>query len=183
MKRQILFGIITLALFASALTVSLAQESVPFTPTPSPTPVEYELPYPGILPDHPLYVFKMIRDKLLITLISHPIKQVEFHILLADKHLNMSTFLADKNKDTLAVSALEKSIDHLTHAKEKLFQISPDEAVHTNNLKDRMEKSLLKHAEVITLLEQSIEDTKSTQQLSELHALLQVLHEDFDRNK
>ena len=38
----------------------------------TPTPVDYNLPYPGILPDHPLYPLQKIRDWLLVTFTRDP---------------------------------------------------------------------------------------------------------------
>ena len=60
--------------------------------TPMPTPVdpdvigiEYVLPYPGILPTHPLYFLKIVRDRIIELLISDRVNKAEFYILQADK--------------------------------------------------------------------------------------------------
>ena len=44
------------------------------------TTVKYELPYPGILPDNPLYFLKQIRDWIMERLITDPLKKIEFYM-------------------------------------------------------------------------------------------------------
>ena len=46
--------------------------------------IDYALPYPGILIDHPLYFLKNIRDLIMERIITEPGKKVEFAILQSD---------------------------------------------------------------------------------------------------
>ena len=144
----LVFGLISV--FACLFTLSLAQEAVPLSPSASPSPLEYPLPYPGILPDHPLFFFKIIRDQILLILITNPVRKVEFQILLSDKYLNMAVFAADEQKQKLTLETSTKSIVYLRKAEKLLFQIPAEKKVEAGNLKHRFEKSLQKHQEVIT---------------------------------
>src|SRR3990167_744470 len=64
--------------------------------------IQYDLPYPGILPDHPLYVFKTTRDKILEFFTRGNIKKAELYLLFSDKRAKMSQELAKKGKSKLA---------------------------------------------------------------------------------
>jgi hypothetical protein len=88
--------------FAIFFSMALAQEAAPLYPSSTPQPVNYTLPYPGILPDHPLYFVKQLRDTVLSLLISNPVRKVKFYILMADKHLSMGVVLKEKGKPELA---------------------------------------------------------------------------------
>lgn len=93
----------TPAVFAvtpTATPMEVAQEEV------APTKVEYALPYPGILPDHPLYFLKRLRDQILEKLIADPVRKIEFYMLQADKNVNMGVFLVAKNNDPVAQETL-----------------------------------------------------------------------------
>src|SRR5438105_4293482 len=65
------------------------------TPTQMP---DYKLPYPGILPDNPLYFIKTARDRLVGFLISDPVRKAEFDVLQADKRIGMGELLVSKKK-------------------------------------------------------------------------------------
>src|SRR3989344_1770388 len=76
--------------------------------------VDYDLPYPGLLPDHPLYFLKMMRDSAIGFLISDPLKKAEFDLLQADKRLNSGLYLLHNDKDKnaeLAQSTISKGED------------------------------------------------------------------------
>src|SRR5260221_7243175 len=78
--------------------VAFAQElmvSPTATSSPTPTVVQYDLPYPGILPDNPLYTLKVIRDEVVSFFISDPLKKASFDILQADKRIGASLYLAE----------------------------------------------------------------------------------------
>jgi len=47
--------------------------------------IDYTLPYPGLLPDNPLYPLKMIRDRIILFLINDSAKRTEYYLLQADK--------------------------------------------------------------------------------------------------
>src|SRR5436190_18380171 len=79
----------------------------------APAEVEYELSYPGVLPDNPLYLIKAARDRMVSFLITDPIKKIEFNLLTSDKRIYASKLLSDKGKFDLAISTLSKSNNYL----------------------------------------------------------------------
>lgn len=148
--------LISLAFFGCSLLFPLAMAQEASPQVPSPSPVDYVLPFPGILPDHPLYPVKKIRDSLLLLMITNPLRKVEFHQLMADKQLNMATFLADKEKYAHAVESLDAGI---THQKAALTLVDAEKEAlsdHRSSLRERMTKALAKQAEVLTQLEQKL---------------------------
>lgn len=64
----------------------------------------YELAYPGILPDHPLYFIKAGRDRIISFFISQPIKKAEFNLLQADKRIHASLLLSEKREDKIGLA-------------------------------------------------------------------------------
>lgn len=64
--------------------------------------INYNLPYPGILPDHQLYFIKVVRDSVLEFFTRDYIKKAELNLLLADKKAVMALELSKKNKWSMA---------------------------------------------------------------------------------
>lgn len=142
---------------ATTPTVKMEKKNVTIKntePVASPTATiekkdAYLLPYPGILPDHPLYFLKGLRDRILEGLIVDPLRKAEFYILQADKRLNMGMFLGNQGKNVLMEQViskgekyLEKAIMGLTVAKSAGMQVP-------TSIVDRLEKSMEKHTEVL----------------------------------
>ncbi len=96
-----------------------AQETTPsleVTANPTPTiveEVEYTLPYPGMLPDNPLYNVKALRDRIIEFLISSPFKKAEFYLLSSDKRFNSGYYLIMKDKDDMGVLYISKSNNYM----------------------------------------------------------------------
>ncbi len=82
--------------------------------------INYELPYPGLLPDSPLYFLRIIRDRTVSFLISDPLKKAEFDLLQADKRLNAGIYLFNKGKTVLAVSTISKAENYFEEAISKM---------------------------------------------------------------
>lgn len=96
-------------------------------------PPEYFLPYPGLLPDNPLYVFKVARDRIIGFLIHEPLKKAEFNLLQADKRLQAGVSLLSKDakKYELALTTIskgenyfEEAIVEAEHAKKQKILVS-----------------------------------------------------------
>lgn len=81
-----------------------------------PLQVQYDLPYPGLLPDNPLYYLKAIRDNLLKFFISDPLKKSQFDLLQANKRLGAAEQLLNKGKNDLAITTLSKSGNYFEDA-------------------------------------------------------------------
>jgi hypothetical protein len=85
---------------------------------PVPTPVEYQLAYPGLLPDSPLYFLKVIRDDLTAFFISKPLTKASFDLLQSDKNVEASYLLVtrEQGKGALAFETFSRSQDYFADA-------------------------------------------------------------------
>lgn len=161
MKKIFIVVLLSIFLLSFLSPFSLAQEETE-TPKASASPkIEYFLPYPGILPDHPLYFLKIFRDRILGVLVKDPIKRIKLSLLIADKRLNMGVFLIDKGKPVLAETTVSKgekyfleAIEGIKEAKEQGRDINPD-------LLKKIKNASLKHEEIILeLLEKAPDEQK-----------------------
>jgi len=124
-----------------------------FAQAVSPTPtsaVKYDLAYPGILPDSPIYKLKVLRDKIIEALISDPSKKIDFYLLQADKGMLASAILVDKNEIKLAEDTALKAENNFTLITGELgrLYVKPNPDLFT-----KLETASLKHQEVLSSLE------------------------------
>src|SRR3989344_2381375 len=119
--------------------------------------VEYDLAYPGILPDHFLYKLKVLRDKLTVILINDPRKKADYYLLQADKGILATAMLIDQNKIDLAQETVLKAEHNFTLLTYELKKIpkKPD-AKYFQKLKT----ASLKHQEVLNSLLKRIPEDK-----------------------
>jgi len=157
-KLIILFCLAFLILFS--LKPIFAQETE--IPEASLSPkVEYSLPYPGILPDHPLYFLKVLRDRILDILIQDPIKRIEFNLLMADKRLNMGIFLMEKGKPVLAETTVSKGEKYFLKVIEEIKKAKDLGREVDQQLLAKLKTASFKHEEVILeLLEKAPDEQK-----------------------
>lgn len=94
--------------------------------------VDYELPYPGMLPDHPLYILKVIRDGIVKILINDSMKRARFSLLSAEKRMYAGKMLVEKNKDALAVETIGKGNNYLNEALEAIEGVKKQTPKHTD---------------------------------------------------
>lgn len=111
---------------------------------------EYELPYPGILPNHPLYPLKLVRDRLLDFLIRDPVKRINFYLLMADKRLNMGVYLTDEKEYVLAEETVSKGEKYLVRAIDALYETTEQGREIPSDMVLRISRSSRKHKLVIT---------------------------------
>lgn len=111
--------------------------------------VDYALPYPGILTDHPLYFLKILRDNIMEMLIVDPVKKIEFNILQSDKFFSMSTMFIDAGKWTNANDTLNKSVNQSDKAITGITTINSGVSKVPVFVIEKLEKSLLKHKEIL----------------------------------
>ncbi len=150
----ILFGVGSKITFAQTPSVVV---SLPIMMTPSPTPVDYTLPYPGILPDNPLYFLKSLRDNIYSLMISDPLKKTEFDLLMANKRLQMGVFLLQESKSNavLALSTISKGENYMTDALSKV-QSAKSQGENTNDVIKSLNLATRKHEEVLHSLDHTI---------------------------
>lgn len=120
------------------------------TATPTAEPVQYELPYPGMLPNNPLYILKQIRDWVLDKLITDPIKKTEFYVLQGDKRLGMGLALSASGNRVLAEQVISKGEKYMNKAVQTLLAVKAQGKDVPAYITDHVTKSLAKHAELLS---------------------------------
>ena len=134
----------TIVFAATATTAALPNS------TPTPTPVQYDLPYPGMLPNSPLYFLKQTRDWILDKLIVDPVKKTEFYILQGDKRLAMGIQLSASGNPVLAEQVISKGEKYMNSGVQSLLSLKTQEKEAPAYLVDHMNQALAKHEEVLT---------------------------------
>ena len=122
--------------------------------------VVYNLPYPGLLPDSPLYLTKIVRDRITDFLTRDNLKKAQLYLLYSDKRAAMSLVLAHKGKSQLAIDTFTKGEKYflkipglLTSAKKQGGQ-APSNFIETLKLSNAKHKELIE--ELIKILPQGL---------------------------
>ena len=118
--------------------------------------VVYQLPYPGILPDHPLYFLKVTRDRVQAFLTRDNLKKAQLYLLYSDKRLAMAEALEKKGKVSLALSTLSKGEKYFLKIPPLLRQAAEQGTSPSTELVDRIKTSNQKHKEDIGAMFQEI---------------------------
>lgn len=160
-QKFMLFTALSLLAYILLMPSGMYAETTPVSPsaqiitsTPSYKNVDYTLPYPGLLPDSPLYPLKAFRDKLISMFISDPLQKAKFDLLQTDKRVNSSIYLFNRkhrneNLITTTISKgenyFEEGIGQIRQAKMQ-GQSNPD-IIHL------FSKASQKHIELIREME------------------------------
>lgn len=154
MKKLLLIGIFFL--LASWFVSVYAKESTPSAGVSENVslPVDYFLPYPGLLPDSPFYFLRVIRDKVISLLIVDPNKKIAFDLLQADKRLNASTYLMNERppKEQLVKTTVSKAENYFSEAISE-SQNAQRQGIKVNDMWNILLNSAHKHELVIQSLE------------------------------
>lgn len=127
----------------------LAKETAKTEPMINPTHIEYNLAFPGILPDNPLYNLKLLRDKLIEKMLKNPRKRVDFYLAQADKGILSTAMLVDKNEFGLSQTTLLKAENNMTLITNDLLMF---DFKRTPELLPKLQRASLKHQEVLSTL-------------------------------
>lgn len=142
MKKYITYFLLTLYLISNPLPASAN------TTSPTPT-IDYQLPYPGILPDSPFYFLKTIRDNISGFFISDPLKKAEYSIDMSDVRISAALALSEEKKDpSLIQSTISASQNYLQEAMVNI-KIAKGQGMDTQDLLKRLNKAKDKHQEAI----------------------------------
>lgn len=133
---------------ANRLTVTGPTPTSLLTPTPVPTKIGYYLPYPGMLPDHPLYPLKMARDRIWLFFTTDQTRKVELLLLFADKRLGAARALIEGGQVELGVSTLTKAEKYLGQSVDQANK-TRQAGKETTELYKKLQLALLKHQEVL----------------------------------
>jgi len=127
-----------------------AMENLSASSSSSPE-INYELPYPGLLPDSPLYIFRVIRDRVVGFLISDPLKKAEFDLLQADKRLNAGIYLFNQGKTALSFSTVSKAENYFEEALGQVGQ-AKKQGKDIKDIEGRLRNALNKHEQELGIL-------------------------------
>lgn len=141
-----------ICVLAFSLLIFLLSYNIPFVYSSSEQKVNYELPYPGLLPDSPIYFLRAIRDKTVSFLISDPLKKSEFYLLQADKRLNAGIYLFNKGKVSLSISTISKAQNYFEQAIGKAKK-ARSEGMEVKEITRKLINSAKKHQEELNSLE------------------------------
>jgi hypothetical protein len=131
-----------------SLPVSVLAQTVPQS-------VDYTLPYPGLLPDNPLYKIKVFRDWFVSIMIKDPLKRASFDLLQADKRLAASQdLLQEKNpSETLILETVSKAENYF-YASMHQVSVSKQQGADISDIVQTLTKSNAKHLEIVVHMEQ-----------------------------
>ena len=148
-----LFVVVPHAFSQTPTTVYSIQPELQAEPTP--TPVEYTLPYPGLLPENPLYKIKTFRDWLISILIADPLKKASFDVLQADKRLAASQMLFQEASPNvqLAIETLSKGENYFYSAVQQM-QLAKKQGASMYDIVQKLRLSNAKHLEIVKQMEQ-----------------------------
>ena len=116
-------------------------------PTNAQQYVQYDLAFPGMLPDHPLYKLKVLRDRIKALYISDPKIKADFYLHLADKGILATAMLVDKHEIKLAQETALKAEHNMTLLTQELAKF---EDLPNASLLTKWTTASLKHQEVLT---------------------------------
>jgi len=122
---------------------------------------DYSLPYPGLLPDHPLYFLKMARDRIQLWLTRQPLAQAKLLLHYGDKRIAAALALAEKGKIGLAASTASKAEDYLRRALEAA-KLAETRGEDTKDMYNQLLKATEKHGKVLLgVLSRTPDEAKS----------------------
>ncbi len=148
--RKIALLAFSFLIFLASFNISFAKDLMASS---SSEKINYELPYPGLLPDNPLYPLRVIRDKIVSFLISDSKKKAEFDLLQADKRLNAGVYLFNKKKFKDAASIVSKAENYFEQALQKAKEAKA-QGMETTEMTNKLINSSKKHKEVLKSLEE-----------------------------
>ncbi len=105
--------------------------------------VDYKLPYPGMLPDSPLYFLKVARDQITLALITDKTQRAFYNLFLADKRLASGEMLWNQGKKDLATTTFLKGEEFFSEATNLASKLSSED------LKIKLAVAAAKHGEVL----------------------------------
>lgn len=88
---------------------------------------DFHLPNPGMLPTNPLYIFKVVRDNLLLSITQNPVNRAELLIFSSNKSLATALALSKQHKNSEAAVSMTKSMNFLSEAVTLLPKVSSRE--------------------------------------------------------
>ena len=171
LMKHLLVWLLLLFLIFSGTRIAQAQNPSNITPSPVPT-IEYTLPYPGILPTHPLYFLKESRDKILIFFTREPMEKSQLYLLFADKNLVMGQMLWEQdNKKSLSI--LTQGENYLLNSILAIEKEKKIKEIDSGRV-DKIEISVAKHEEILREL---LSSATREEQINSLNSNLKITYQ------
>jgi len=148
MKKVFLTLFTTLFIFLVPLFIYM-MEYTPVNATQE--KVVYNLPYPGILPDNPLYFIKAIRDQFLILGTRDNIKKAQLYLLYSDKRFAMAISLVKKGKEKQAIEVAGKGEKYFIKIPQLLTDAKKQGSWSSSEFVDTLKLSNAKHKEILDM--------------------------------
>lgn len=111
--------------------------------------IPYDLAFPGILPDNPLYKLKVLRNKIQLALMSNSQQKITFLLKEADKGISAAAILVDKHNYPLAAQTALKAEHNMTIISQVLLEFNVRNA---SDLMNQIKTASRKHQEVLKWL-------------------------------
>lgn len=109
---------------------------------------DYYLPYPGILPDHPLYWLKMVRDRIMLWTTRDPLQQFQRLLHYSDKRIGAAKALIEGGQPELGVSTATKAEKYLEQAVSQYKKLDAVGKINPET-KEQLERAIEKHQELV----------------------------------
>lgn len=168
------FAILTVSIFRSAaVKYDFSGEQPSQVLGEDSISIDYVLAYPGsILPDHPLWPVKAVRDRLWFLSTTNHSRKAELLLLFSDKRLASSKILFERGDPGLGYSVMLKSEDYLEKASRKEESNRKEHNLDTTEFLLRLSNASLKHIETMEEIkaiapEDAIPKIEQTQKIAE----------------
>lgn len=180
MKNLSRFIVVIFILILLPLSAYFVMESSGATIDTTPQEkVVYNLPYPGILSDNPLYFIKIVRDRITEFLTRDNIKKAQLYLLYSDKRVAMSQALAKKGKNSQAIDALSKGEKYFLAIPELLSTAKKQGSSAPSSFIETLKLSNAKHKEIIGDLIKTL-PTGLTEQLNQVGLMNDKIRHDLE---
>lgn len=138
----ILVGTITIHLLAGSINAEDATWARPAI-------VNYQLAWPGVLPDNPLYRLKVLRDRIVLILLTNPVKRLEAYLLYADKDIYAAQLLQKRGEGDLAKRTALTGENYYTMIVDNYKRLYSYHQFISDSLDKKIRIAALKHQEVL----------------------------------
>lgn len=146
----VFFGLVIL--LASIFSARAAEAGNVITVAPSAevtsVKVDYYLPYPGLLPDSPVYKLKMVRDWVKLTFSFGDLKKSQTELLYADKRIGAAQVLLEGGKTRLAASTASKAEKYLESSVNRTVSLT-QKGQDVKSMLLTLSKATAKHIEIL----------------------------------
>lgn len=143
--------------------------------------VVYELPYAGITPENPLYIFKQLRDQIKEFLTRDYIQKAEFLLVSSDKRAHISIILAQKGKTRQSVEVLADAEEKALKIPSLLRESKKQGTAASEKFIFTLKLSNAKHREIIQELAKMLPQGQDEQVLSALIDINQRVAAELER--